>query len=402
MAKKRKKRSVRADTSTTSSTSAFTIWLSSDGDIEVPGYSKLSHCPEVCAAIDRIALLISSMTIYLMANTDKGDVRVGNELAKKLDIYPNKFMTRQAWMADIVRTLLGDGDGNVVCVPKTDNGYIGDIVKLAPGTFSLEQDGYGYKINISGTYYDPSEFLHFTFNQDTSYPWKGRGFKVSLASLADNLQQAAATEKAFMSSKWKPSLIVKADANNAEFSSPEGRKKLREDYLEGSEAGEPWIIPYDSFEVQQIKPLSLNDLAINDNIQLDRKMVASIIGIPPFLLGVGDFNQQEYNNFISRTVLPIAKEIEQELTRKLIISPKMYLKFNIKSLYQYDIQTLSNIYDDNYKMGVVTGNEVRDVLSLTPMDGLDELVMLENYIPAGMIGDQKKLVQNDQKKGSTK
>ena len=199
-----------------------------------------------------------------------------------------------------------------------------------------------------------------------------------------HLRTAALNRSGYMSSKWKPSLIVKVDASNEEFSSPEGRKKLREDYLEGSEAGEPWILPFDSFEVQQVKPLSLNDLAINDNIQLDRKMVASIIGIPPFLLGVGDFNQPEYNNFISRSVLPIAKEIEQELTRKLILSPKMYLKFNIKSLYQYDIETLSNIYDNNYKMGVVTGNEVRDVLSLTPMDGLDELVMLENYIPAGM------------------
>lgn len=355
------------------------------------GYTKLSQNPEIMSAVNKIADLISSMTIHLMVNTDEGDVRIKNELSRKIDINPNKYMTRKTFMAAIIRCLLLEGDGNAVVLPQYKDGLIDDLVIIPPGNFSFVPDGYGYTVQINGMNFEASDVLHYVINPEPQYPWRGTGYRVTLKDVAHNLKQAAETKKGFMESKWKPSMIVKVDALTDEFANKEGRKKLLEQYIESSNAGEPWMIPAEQFEVQEVRPLSLNDIAIADSIKLDKKTVAAILDVPSFIVGEGSFNDAEWNNFISTRIKTICNAIEQEDTKKMIISPDWYFRFNIRSLYAYDIEKLSKVGDDNYTRGIMSGNEVRDWIGLSPRKGLDELVILENYIPQGMIGEQSKL-----------
>ena len=382
----------RAREPTKRSNVAFMLGDSASDCLGVSGYTTLSKNPEIATAVDRIAKMVASMTIHLMENRPSGDVRIKNELSKKIDIYPNRNMTRTAFIHFIVKTLLLEG--NSVVVPETRDGILINLWPLPSSGVSFIPIGtMDYMVQSGDKTYRPDEVLHFVSNPDSNYPWKGAGYRVSLADVANNLKQAAATEKAFMSSKWKPSIIVKVDGLTDEFASPAGRKKLLESYINTNEAGEPWLIPADQFSVEQVRPLSLSDLAISDMVQLDKRTVAAILGVPAFVLGVGDFTKDAWNNFISTTIMPLAKGMEQEMTRKLLINPDWYFRFNSRSLYAYDLRDLADIGANQYIRGLMTGNEVRDWINLPPKDGLDELVILENFIPADKIGDQKKLMQ---------
>lgn len=369
-------------------------WLCSSDAYDVltsRGYTNLSHSPEICAAVDTIARLIGSMTIHLMENTDAGDIRVRNQLSRKVDIEPNSYMSRSNYIHWIVKTMLLGGNGNAVVWPETKKGIIENLHPVPPNSASFVPDGWGYKVVIGGKEYDPSDLLHFAINPDENYPWLGTGYRVALSDVVNNLKQAADTEKGFMESKWKPSIIIKVDALADEFASPEGRKKLLSEYIDTNQAGEPWLIPAEQFSVEQVKPLTLADLAISDVVQLDKRTVASILGVPPFVLGVGNFDRESWNNFISSKLMPMTQIIQQEMTRKLLYKPEWFFRFNARSLYNYELKDLAAIADAQYVRGIMDGNEVRDWIGMPPREGLNELIILENYIPRGMMGEQSKL-----------
>lgn len=369
------------------------------GSTDTVGYVKLSEHPDVLTAVDKIADLVSNMTIHLVENTEKGDKRVRNALSRKIDVEPCKNMTRKTWLYKIVRDLLLDGDGNSILHVSVDSDT-GLIDNLTPLQMPLVNYNDGnslmnYTIDYGGTSYHPDEVIHFVLNPHPYYPYRGIGYRVALKDIVKNLSQANKTKNNFMSGKYMPSLILAVDAMTEEMSSKEGRDNILQKYIDETEGGKPWVIPADLINVHQVKPLSLKDIAIIEGMEIDKKTVAGLIGVPAFFLGVGEFKKEEYNNFVNTRIMSIGQRIAQTLTRDLLFSPNLYFRLNPRSLYSYDLNELVEAGKEMVDRIAMRRNEWRDWVGLDPDEEMDELIALENYIPANMLGEQNKLKGGD-------
>lgn len=357
------------------------------------GYNKLIDNPEFKTGVETIANLVSNMTVKLMANSEIGNERIHNELSRKIDIDPHPYLNRKELVFHIVKNMLVYG--NQVVVPVRDRN--GNLIKLEPVSndyIEYKYVGSEYQILINEKEYSPSELLHFRYNTDPNNPYEGKGLTIPLKPILENLGQANKTRKAFMTSKYQPPLVISVDANTDDFMTKDGRKKILGDYIETTEAGEPFIIPSSMMSVESIKPLTLKDIAINESVEIDKKTVASVLGVPPFLLGVGQYSQDEYNNFVNTKIMSIAKLIEQEMTKKLIRSEEMFIEFNSRSLLDYSVKDKINIAKTMVSLGLMNGDEARDLMGYSPV-GQTEYTMLENYIPKDQLGDQKKLAESE-------
>lgn len=328
-----------------------------------------------------------------MKNTDKGDVRVKNGLSRALDIDPNPLMTRKSFIYWIVKQMLIEGNADVF--PKFNKDYELESLDPLTGYTQYKKTKDGFELIRGNVTYTNDEVIHFVYNPSLSTPWKGEGFKVHLADILRNLKQAQNTKNNFMKDQFKPTVVIAVDGLTDEMSYEEGRDAIRDQFGINTANGQPWIIPDGMVKVEQIKPLTLNDIAIDSTVQLDKKTVGSLFQVPPYYLGLGAYNKDEHNSFISGTIMSIAVILQQTLTKGLLYSPDYYWKFNAMSLYNYSITDLYTVFGGLSDKGIYTPNEVRDKFGSSPMEGGDKPRILENFIPVDMIGEQGKLKGGD-------
>src|SRR6476660_3348010 len=136
------------------------FWLNGDEakNILLPnGYLPITKNEEVKKCIHKIADLVSSMTIMLMENSQDGDIRLKNELSKKIDVYPNNFMTRKNFIYKIVADMLTHG--NAVVLPSEADGLLVNLSICDINSISFKGDFTKYLIEYKLQKFDPEEVL---------------------------------------------------------------------------------------------------------------------------------------------------------------------------------------------------------------------------------------------------
>ncbi len=124
--------------------------------------------------------------------------------------------------------------------------------------------------------------------------------------------------------------------------------------------------------------------------------ICRMFGVPPQLIGHTNkasswASSLENMNmgFLTYTLTPVLKTIEQEISRKLL-SPadrkKYKAKFSVNSLMRADSNSRAAFYTQMLQNGVMTTNEVRQLEDLQPVDGGDTLRVQLNMTTIDKVG----------------
>lgn len=369
-------------------------------------YIELDKQPEVIKAVRVIADTVSNIPIMLLNYSEEsGKQRLKNSLSRKIDIEPNENMTRKQFIFKIVEQMLLTG--NSIVIPtfyKQKNKNTSDEKTFIKNLDILKNDSFKIENNnlvINNKNIKFNNILNFCLFPNENCYQKGNGYKEKIKEIALSLKTANDTKKSFLQNKYKPSIVISVNGDSEELEDENKRNNILNSYIGNSEAGKPWLIPAGEIDLKTITPLSLNDLAIIDGLKLDITRLASLMGIPKFMLGIGEYNKDEYNNFINTTILNITTIIEQELTKKLLWSSNHYFKFNIKKIMHHSLSDKIVMATELTTAGMLTRNEGRAMFDYSPINstGMNDIVILENYIPIDKTGKQNKLEKGGEDDG---
>lgn len=170
----------------------------------------------------------------------------------------------------------------------------------------------------------------------------------------------------------------------------DGKSKLIDDFLDAYEKSNHRVVVLEGGLEATPFNQSAIDAQLLDVERITRNRVATVYNIPPHMLG--DYTdtsfstaEQQMQEFLQLTIIPIVAQWEQELNRKML-TPEQYkdgyrFRFDTTALCRADLKTTSEMYQMSIRSGWMTPNEVRDRQGLPPDVNGDKLMSSRDLIP---------------------
>ena len=255
------------------------------------------------------------------------------------------------------------------------------------------------KNNVDGRTYSENEILHFKgFTLDGLVGLSPISYQASVMGLQIAANNAAG--KAFKNNLKTGGFLKTGDrVLNAE--QRELVRKALSEYGQPENAGK-WMVLEAGMEPANMSGAWINpqDAQLLERRSVGIEEICRAFGVPPQLIHSTDKSsswassaEQINQNFLTYSLGPTLKRIEQTINRKLLTAEereKYYSIFSVEGLLRADSEGRESFYTALLQNGVMTRNEVRALENLPAIDGADQLTVQLNLTSIDKVGADDK------------
>ena len=345
--------------------------------------------PAVWECVNKITRSMSGLPIDVLEVIDRdGNTRRDEtgRLYRLLNVSPNAFQTPADFLKRITVDYLTEGNAFIRIEKARGADYTAALTPLPPGQVQVNNTPEGVRY-----VYLSEDGEQITYTSSDIMHWKGIGNNLVGMSLihfaGTSLTEAASAQNASIElfrNKGKISGILSSE-------SPILNQKQMKDFIESftamknADVGVP-LLPQ-GFKFQQLG-LSPVDTQLLQTREFIVKEFARWFGIPYGLLTGEASELVDLSNYFYETVImPMCTELEQVLTRGLVKSDKIRLKFRTSVLKRMSDTTKIQMQTSYAQNGLRTRNELRREDGLERMDGADQLTAQNNLYPVEKLGE---------------
>ena len=355
-----------------------------EGSTESPAITRemAMQIPSLKAGVGFIADLVSSLEIKLYKETDgKVETITDDYRLKLLNDETGDMLNSYQMKQSLVRDFIIAGNGYVY-LNKDRNKiiYIHYVepsrVSVTPNVDPIFKDG---KLLVNGRLYNNYDFIIFAKNTVNGLSGKG------LLDENSDILELAYNTLAFANSNIKAGGIKRGVVKSS--------KKLERDaidYLKSSWAElydtnnskNKVIILNDSLDFKELSQTSI-ELQILENRRTNNEDILNLIKMPINILN-GTATEQQYNNFIKSTIIPILSQLESAFNTALLLETekesKYYFAFETKDLLKGSAKERFETYKTAVEAGIMTVNEARYQEDYDSIEGLDNIKMSLGHV----------------------